>query len=109
MSYRLGDPIQSAIRCPKPDCRRLLINGQACGCTWREEPAPNPLVGRLVALTDPDTGRVLAAGKVTDVNSTDGGMMLTVVQHEDAPMPPAPRTHAELGALPDGMDWRDHL
>lgn len=22
-------------RCPKPDCRRLLTNGEKCGCTWR--------------------------------------------------------------------------
>ncbi|MEU3432382.1 hypothetical protein [Streptomyces sp. NPDC006863] len=109
MSYRLGDPIQSAIRCPKLDCQRLLINGQVCGCTWREEPAPDPLVGRLVAFTAPDTGRVLAAGKVTGVSRTDGGMTLTVVQHEDAPMPPAPRTQADPGALPGGMNWRDHL
>ncbi|MFE7535181.1 hypothetical protein ACFU67_13025 [Streptomyces rhizosphaericola] len=82
MSYPLGDPIQSAIRCPKPDCQRLLINGHACGCTWRPEPDPDPLVGRLVALTDPDTGRVIAAGKVTDVNRTDDGMTLTVSQYD---------------------------
>ncbi|MFD3955952.1 hypothetical protein ACFWRG_31780 [Micromonospora tulbaghiae] len=108
MSYPLGDPIQSAIRCPK-DCGRLLINGQARGCTWRAEPDPDPLVGRLVAFTDQGTGRVLAAGKVTGVDRADDGMTLTVVQHEDAPMPPAPRTHADPGALPDGMNWRDHL
>lgn len=81
MSYRLGGPIQSAIRCPK-DCGRLLINGQACGCTWRAEPDPNPLVGRLVACVDPDTGQVLAMGKVIEVGHTEGGMTLTVVQHD---------------------------
>ncbi|MFD3638192.1 hypothetical protein [Streptomyces griseus] len=103
MSYRLGDPVQSAIRCPKPDCGRLLINGQVCGCTWHPEPDPDPLVGRLVALTDPDTGRVLAAGKVTDVDRTDGGMTLTVAQYDSGE--PA----ADPGALPYGMNWRDHL
>ncbi|MFC8704070.1 hypothetical protein ACFUIV_18040 [Streptomyces anulatus] len=109
MSYRLGDLIQSAIRCPKPDCRRFLINGQACGCTWRAEPNPDPLIGQLIALTDPDTGRVLATGKVTDVDRADGGMTLTVVQHADPPTPPAPQVHADPGALPDGMNWRDHI
>ncbi|MFD3740463.1 hypothetical protein [Streptomyces sp. NPDC058629] len=108
MSYRLGDPIQSAIRCPK-DCGRLLINGQGCDCTWRAEPDADPLVGRVVAFTDPDTGRVLTAGKVTDVDRTDGGMTLTVVQREDAPMPPPTQVHAGPGALPDGMNWRDYL
>ncbi|MFI1525526.1 hypothetical protein [Streptomyces griseus] len=103
MSYRLGGPVQSAIRCPKPNCGRLLINGQVCGCTWRAEPDPDPLVGRLVALTDPDTGRVLAAGKVTDVDRTDGGMTLTVAQYDSGE--PA----ADPGALPYGMNWRDHL
>lgn len=34
MSFRLGDPIQSASICPKPDCQRLLINGEVCDCTW---------------------------------------------------------------------------
>ncbi|MEV5619376.1 hypothetical protein [Streptomyces bacillaris] len=82
MSYRLGDPIQSAIRCHKPDCQRLLINGQACGCTWRPGPDPDPLVGRLVALTDPDTDRVIAAGKVTAVDRADDGMTLTVAQYD---------------------------
>ncbi|MFI7329372.1 hypothetical protein ACIBQ3_32635 [Streptomyces rubiginosohelvolus] len=82
MSYRLGDPIQSAIRCPKLDCQRLLINGQACGCTWREEPDPDPLVGRLVALTDPDTVGVLAAGKVTGMDRADDGMTLTIAQYD---------------------------
>ncbi|XCM28842.1 hypothetical protein ABXI76_05150 [Streptomyces parvus] len=82
MSYRLGDPIQSTIRCPKPDCQRLLINGQACGCTWHPEPDPDPLIGRLVALTDPDTGRVLAAGKVTGVDCADDGMTLIVAQYD---------------------------
>ncbi|MFH8867178.1 hypothetical protein [Streptomyces griseus] len=109
MSYRLGGPVQSAIRCPKPDCGRLLINGQACSCTWVADPDPDPLVGRLVAFTDPGTGRVLAAGKVTDVDLTEDGMTLTVAQYEDAPMPPAPRVHADPGALPHGMNWRDHL
>lgn len=106
MSYRLGDPIQSAARCPKPDCRRLLINGQACGCTWRAEPDPDPLVGRLVAFTDPDTGRVLAAGKVTGVDRTDGDMTLTVVQYET---PDVPRSDGDPARPPPGMNWRDHI
>lgn len=101
MSYRLGDPVQSAIRCPKPDCRRLLINGQACGCTWRAEPDPDPLVGRLVAFTAPDTGRVLASGKVTDVDRTDDGMTLTVVQHGP---PDVPRSDGDPARLPPGMN-----
>ncbi|MGW6289453.1 hypothetical protein [Streptomyces sp. NPDC055107] len=92
MSCRLSGPIQSAIRCPKPDCQRLLINGQACGCTWRPEPDPDPLVGRLVAFTDPDTGRVLAAGKVTAVDRADGGMTLTVAQYESPDVTPTTET-----------------
>ncbi|MBT2426143.1 hypothetical protein J7F02_10750 [Streptomyces sp. ISL-112] len=106
MSYRLGDPVQSAIRCPKPDCRRLLINGQGCDCAWRAEPDPDPLVGRLVAFTDPDTGRVMAAGKVTNVDRADGGMTLTVVQYET---PDMPRSDGDPATLPPGMNWRDHL
>ncbi|WP_329217254.1 hypothetical protein [Streptomyces microflavus] len=105
MSYRLGDPIQSAIRCPN-GCGRLLINGQACGCTWRAQPDPDPLVGRLVAFTDPDTGRVLAAGKVTAVDRADGGMTLTVAQYET---PDMPRSDGDPARLPPGMNWRDHL
>ncbi|MFE7485452.1 hypothetical protein [Streptomyces sp. NPDC057552] len=82
MSYRLDDTTQSVIRCPKPDCRRLLINGRACGCTWRAEPDPDPLIGRLVACTNPDTGRVIAFGKATEVDRTDDGMTLTVAQYD---------------------------
>ncbi|WP_097932530.1 MULTISPECIES: hypothetical protein [unclassified Streptomyces] len=106
MSHRLGDPIQSAVRCLKPDCRRLLINCQACGCTWRTDPNPDPLVGRLVALTDPDTGRVLAAGKVTDVDRADGDMTLTVVQQDPLDVP---RSDGDPATLPPGMNWRDHI
>lgn len=106
MSYRLGDPIQSAIRCPKPDCGLLLINEQVCRCTWRAEPAADPLVGRLVAFTDPDTGRVLAAGKVTAVDRVDGGMTLTVAQHET---PDAPRSDGDPARLPPDMNWRDYI
>ncbi|WP_053304823.1 MULTISPECIES: hypothetical protein [Streptomyces] len=103
MSCRLGDPIQSAIRCPKPDCGLLLINDQACGCTSRTEPAPDPLVGRFVACTDPATGRIIAFGKVTEVDCTGAGMTLTVDQYDNGE--PA----ADPGALPYGMNWRDHL
>lgn len=106
MSYRLGDPIQSAVRCLKPDCRRLLINGQACGCTWRADPNPDPLIGQLIALTDPDTGRVLAAGKVTAVDRADGDMTLTVVQQDPLDVP---RSDGDPATLPPGMNWRDHI
>ena len=98
MSYRLGDPIQSATRCPK-DCGRLLINGQACGCTWRAEPEPDPLIGRLVACTDPSTGRVIAFGKVTAVDRAGDSMSLAIAQYDNGEPAPGP------GAL----NWRDHL
>ncbi|MDP9953175.1 MULTISPECIES: hypothetical protein [Streptomyces] len=103
MSYRLGGPIQSAIRCTKPDCGLLLINGRACGCTSRTEPERDPLVGRLVACTDPATGKVMALGKVTEVDRTGDGMTLTVAQYDNGE--PA----ADPGALAYGMNWRDHL
>lgn len=82
MGYRMGDPIHTpTIRCPKSDCDRLLINGKACGCTWRAEPEPDPLVGCLIACTDPRTGKVIAAGTVTAVDRMDGSIELTVEQH----------------------------
>ncbi|MFJ6316097.1 hypothetical protein ACIQJW_08450 [Streptomyces californicus] len=98
MSYRLGDFIQSAIRCPKPDCGLLLINNQACGCTWRTEPHPDPLVGRLVACTDPATGRIIALGKVTDVDRTGDGMTLTVAQYDNGE--PAADSASSPASLP---------
>ncbi|WP_329616497.1 hypothetical protein OG244_28625 [Streptomyces brevispora] len=83
MGYRMGDPIHTpTIRCPKPDCDRLLINGEACGCTWLAEPEPDPLVGTLIACTDPRTGKVIAAGRVTDVARDQDGLSLTLAQHE---------------------------
>lgn len=88
MSYGLGDPIHApTIRCPKPDCQRLLINGKACWCTWREEPDPDPLVGYLIACTDPRTGKVIAAGKVTEVTRTDSALNLTLAQYEPPETP----------------------
>jgi hypothetical protein len=47
----------------------------------QEREQPDPLVGHLVVCTDPDTGRVLAAGKVTEVGHTGAGMELTIVQY----------------------------
>lgn len=47
----------------------------------QEREQADPLVGRLVVCTDPGTGRILAAGKVTDVDRTRGGMELTVAQY----------------------------
>ncbi|RAJ53806.1 hypothetical protein K388_05593 [Streptomyces sp. KhCrAH-43] len=88
MSYRLGDPIhQPTVRCPKPDCQRLLINGEACGCTWRAEPEPNPLVGGLIACVDPGTGRVIVAGRVTEVTCDEGVLALTLAHYETPEMP----------------------
>lgn len=47
----------------------------------QEQGQPDPLIGRLVVCTNPDTGRILDAGKVTQVERVDSGMELTVVQY----------------------------
>lgn len=79
MSYRVGDAIHHpTIRCPKPDCRRLLINGEGCGCTWRVEPEPDPLVGQILVRTDPDTGKVIAVGRVTEATRDECDLSLTL-------------------------------
>ncbi|WP_394436279.1 hypothetical protein [Streptomyces sp. SGAir0957] len=80
MAYRLGDPIHSAIRCPKPDCNRLLINGQTCGCTWQDPTESDPLLGRPVIAVG-ENGRVVASGIVTAVERTGDELQLTVDQH----------------------------
>jgi hypothetical protein len=81
VSYRLGDPVHSAISCPKPDCNRLLINGQTCGCTWRDPTEDtDPLMGRpMIAVGD--NGRVIASGIVTAVDRTGDELKLTLTQH----------------------------
>lgn len=45
-----------------------------------QEQQPDPLVGRLMAFTDPDTGRIIAAGKVTEVKRADSGMEMTTLE-----------------------------
>lgn len=47
----------------------------------QEREQADPLIGRLVVCANPDTGRILAAGKVTQVERVDSGMELTVVQY----------------------------
>lgn len=74
----------------------------------QEQSQPDPLVGRLVVCTSPDTGRVLAVGKVTEVDRSGNGMRLTAVQYK-APDSDAPRPDGDPAALPPGMNWRDHL
>jgi hypothetical protein len=47
-----------------------------------EQEQVDPLVGRLIACADPDTGAVLAVGKVTDVDRSNGGLHLTAAQYD---------------------------
>ncbi|WP_327335839.1 hypothetical protein OG384_04195 [Streptomyces sp. NBC_01324] len=80
MSYRMGDPVHTpTIRCPKPGCDLLLINDEACGCTWPAEPDPDPLLGQALVAFDM-SGKRIAAGTVTAVDRTDGRIDLTVEQ-----------------------------
>ncbi|MFJ9038005.1 hypothetical protein ACIRF8_15600 [Streptomyces sp. NPDC102406] len=47
----------------------------------QEREQPDPLAGRLVVCTDPGSSRIVAAGKVTEVNRAEGGMELTIMQY----------------------------
>jgi hypothetical protein len=53
----------------------------AADAELQERKRSDPLLGRIVVCTDPDTGAIVAAGKVTGVNRAGGGMELTVVQY----------------------------
>lgn len=74
----------------------------------QERERSDPLVGRLVVCTEPTTGRVIAVGRVAEVERTDRRMDLTVVQYE-SPTPTAPNLTADPALLLPGMNWRDHL
>ncbi|WP_416476916.1 hypothetical protein [Streptomyces sp. LKA04] len=64
-----------------------------------EREQPDPLVGRLIACTDPASRRVLAVGKVTEVDRTSGSLRLTATQYEE-PATPLPDAAPEI--LPPG-------
>lgn len=81
MAYRLGDPIHAAIRCPKTDCNRLLINDGPCGCTWQDPvESTDPLVGQAVTAVGAD-GRIIASGIITAADRTSDDLELTVDQY----------------------------
>lgn len=81
MAYRMGDPVHSTIRCPKPDCNRLLINDEPCGCTWRDPAEPaDSLIGQAMIAID-DDGRVIASGIVTAADRTGDDLELTLTQY----------------------------
>ncbi|MYS70358.1 hypothetical protein GTY88_07910, partial [Streptomyces sp. SID5926] len=61
-----------------------------------EQQQPDPLIGRLVACSDPDTGRILAVGRVTEVDRCGSSMRLTAVQYDE---PDAPQVDADPAAL----------
>ncbi|WP_420032222.1 hypothetical protein ACN2WE_05010 [Streptomyces sp. cg28] len=74
----------------------------------KERDQPDPLVGRRLVCVSPETGRVIAAGRVTEVDRDGGGLSLALVQYESAP-PNAHGSAVDPATLPEGMNWRDHL
>lgn len=65
MAYRMGDPVHSTDKCPKPDCDRLLINGAPCTCTWRADDSTPPR-GAVI--------EIIEKGRATD--DTTGGSVI---------------------------------
>ncbi|MYU24644.1 hypothetical protein [Streptomyces sp. SID8352] len=101
---RYAEAVSTIVGYPSETMMRAVM--AVADAELAEREMPDPLVGRLVACADPSTGRVLAVGKVTEVNRADGSMRLTAMRHDD---PDAPHVDADPAALPPGMNWRDHL
>ncbi|MEU0590003.1 hypothetical protein [Streptomyces ardesiacus] len=101
---RYAEAVSSIVGYPSETMVRAVM--AVADAELAERETPDPLVGRLVACADPSTGRVLAVGKVTEVDRADGSMRLTIVRHaeQDAPCP-----DGDPAALQPGMNWRDHM
>ncbi|MBZ6207559.1 hypothetical protein KVH31_13725 [Streptomyces olivaceus] len=78
---RYAEAVSAVIGYPSKAMVRALMGVADAELAEREQ--PDPLVGRLIACTDPTTGHVLAVGKVTDVDRTDGSLRLTATQYEN--------------------------
>lgn len=78
-TYTLGTLMRQVGRCLNGDHRRLLIGGQACGCTWRPEPEPEAPTGTAAILTDDGWH---AIGTVTDIEEPIlGGYTFTITRY----------------------------
>ncbi|MFE9286726.1 hypothetical protein [Streptomyces olivaceus] len=94
---RYAEAVSTIIGYPSKAMVRALMD--VADAELAEQEQPDPLVGRLIACTDPTTGHVLAVGKVTDVDRTSGSLRLTATQYEK---PDAPSVDAEPATLPPG-------
>ncbi|CAM5625506.1 hypothetical protein STENM36S_03964 [Streptomyces tendae] len=101
---RYAEAVNTIVGYPSESMVRAVMAVADAELAEREQ--SDPLVGRLVACTDPATGRILAVGRVTQVDRSGSGMRLTAVQYEE---PAAPHMDADPAALPPGMNWRDHV
>ncbi|MGX1220308.1 hypothetical protein [Streptomyces ambofaciens] len=100
---RYAEAVGSIVGYPSETMVRAVMAVADAELDEREK--SDPLVGRLIACTDPATGCVLAVGRVAKVDQTGNGLRISAVQYEE---PAAPHMDADPAALPPGMNWRDH-
>lgn len=82
---RYAEAVNTIVGYPSESMVRAVMAVADAELAEREQ--SDPLVGRLVAGTDPATGRILAVGKVTAVDRTGDGLRLRAVQYEDSDAP----------------------
>lgn len=77
---RYAEAVNTIVGYPSESMVRAVMAVADAELAEREQ--SDPLVGRLVACTDPATGHVLAVGRVTEVDRSNGSLRLTAAQYD---------------------------